>query len=181
MTGWGEGVSNVHHIYCTVSSSIFENFLERGSTSSLPRSLPDLTRTAPSIRASPSILGRFAPSLWASPSILRRFAPSRARRNYWQIEGEARKDPFGLPSQFAPSEIMTWLCPGLPTVPISSGQSRFSAFCPDGIFASVGTMQCLDFPKYKIKVTRFYAKQGTKLSKQGFSSENRQTDSQITN
>ena len=42
---------------------------------------------------------------------------------------------------------------GLPTVPISSGQSRFSAFCPDRIFASVGTIQCPDFPKYKIKVT----------------------------
>ena len=43
---------------------------------------------------------------------------------------------------------------GLPTVPISSGQSRFSAFCPDRIFASVGTIRCPDFPKYKIKVTR---------------------------
>ena len=48
---------------------------------------------------------------------------------------------------------------GLPTVPIPSGQSRFSALCPDRIFASVGTIQCPDFPKYKIQVTRLHAKQ----------------------
>ena len=85
--------------------------------------------------------------------------------------------------------VLKWLRAslGLPTVPISSGQSRFSAFWPDRIFASVGTIQCPDFPKYKIKVTGLYAKPVNYQSKMKYSLQNkvfprkyRQTDSQIT-
>ena len=48
---------------CMVSSMHFQQFSEVRLAQPLPRLLPAQSRAAPSIRASPSILGRFTPSI----------------------------------------------------------------------------------------------------------------------